>query len=71
MSNLAPELIAGKGKFTLWMRQDEINGHVVTCYEIRRGDVTVDELDNEREAMSELDLQDRLEVQARAFGPGM
>ena len=71
MSKQAPELIAGKGKFTLWMRQDDINGQVVTYYEIRRGDVIIGGFDNEREAVSELDLQDRLEVQARAFGPGM
>ena len=64
-------MIAQKGKFSLWQRQTDREGDVLIVYEIRRSTELVEEFDNQREAMSELELQDRLEVQARAFGPGM
>ncbi len=71
MSHREPELIAQKGKFSLWRRQTDKEGDVLIVYEIRRSTELVEEFDNQREALSELELQDRLEVQARAFGPGM
>jgi len=62
------ELVATKGKFGVWRILD---GSGKPVYELRHCEEIVDSFDTEREAVSEMELQDRLEVQGRAFGPGM
>ena len=71
MSRPESELIAQQGKFSLWQRQNHRDGEVVIVYEVRRSDELIEEFENQRDARSALELQDRLEVQSRAFGPGM
>ena len=71
MSYLEPELVVAQGKFSLWQRQDNRDGDVVIVYEIRRSNELIEEFENQQDAMAELELQDRLEVHSRAFGPGM
>ena len=62
------KLLAQKGKFSLWECASTGEG---ATYEIRRGADRIEEYRDEREALSGLALHDRLEVQGRAFGPGM
>ncbi len=66
------EILQRKGKFTLWL-VELVDGVVVTglSYEIRKGDRSISECDDEKEAIREMNLQDALELQNRATGSGM
>jgi hypothetical protein len=66
------EIIQRKGKFALWL-VELVDGAVVTgfSYEIRKGDRSVSECSDEKEAIREMNLQDALELQNRPTGSGM
>ncbi len=74
MSIAKPQLLAEKGKFKTWCVEiidDSTGNSIGTKYEVRKGDVVLDQFDNEREALEEMLLQDRIAVQNRPSGPGM
>ncbi len=74
MSIAEPQLLAEKGKFKTWRVEvvDVSSGNSLgTRYEVRKEDVVLEQFDNEREAVEEMLLQDRIEVQNRSSGPGM
>jgi len=74
MSITKPQLLAEKGKFRTWCVEiidDSTGKSMGTKYEVRKGDVVLDQFDNEREALEEMLLQDRIAVQNRPSGPGM
>ncbi len=66
------EVIQRKGKFTLWL-VELVDGVIVTglLYEIRKGDRSISECDDEKEAIREMNLHDALELQNRPTGSGM
>jgi len=68
------QLVAEKGKFKTWRIEiiDESTDNTISIrFEVRKGVVVLEEFDNEREAVEEMLLQDRIEVQNRPSGPGM
>jgi len=74
MSINKPQILAEKGKFKTWCVEiiDDTTGNTIgTKYEVRKGDVVLEQFDNEREAVEEMLLQDRIAVQNRPSGPGM
>ena len=66
-------LVAEKGKFSTWCIETVhgSDGNPDRRYEVRQQDVVIDQFDNEGEAIGEMVLQDRIEVQNRGSGPGM
>ncbi len=73
MHTAEPRLVAEKGKYRIWCVEYvcENSGNIDRRYEVRREDLVLEQFDNENEAMAEMLLQDRMEVQNRSSGPGM
>ena len=67
------QLIAEKGKFKTWRLElpEESDGISGFVYEVRKAKEVYERFDNEREAIEEMLLQDRLDVQNRSSDVGM
>ena len=68
------QLISKKGKFTIWKVEytSETSGEIGgKKYELRKGSKVVERFDDEREAVDEMLLQDRIEAQNRTTDVGM
>jgi hypothetical protein len=74
MGNAEQQVVAQMGKFKTWRVEliDASTGNITGIrYEVRKEDEVVEQFDNEREAVEEMALQNRVEVQNRPSGPGM
>ena len=73
MTTRKGQLVAVQGKFKTWrvVIIDESNTTTGYVYEVRKADKICERFDNEREAIEEMLLQDRIEAQNRSSDVGM